>query len=69
LRTVSLDNEKISMCSKRMQKAIGNLPESFGSKAVVSTSPEYDINKNEDFSGFKIEQTHVVSALNKTLSL
>jgi hypothetical protein len=65
LRTVGPDNEKFFMCSKRMQKAIENLPERFGNKAVVSSS-EYDINKNEDFSSFKIEQTHVVSALNKT---
>jgi hypothetical protein len=54
------------ICDK-CRKTIANLPESFGNEAVASSSLEYDINKKEDLTSFKIEQTNLVSSLNKTL--
>jgi hypothetical protein len=50
-----------------MWKAVADLPRSFGNEAVVSSSSEYDINKKEGLDSFKIEQTHFVSSLDKTL--
>jgi hypothetical protein len=43
------------------------VPRRFGNEADVSSSSEDDINEEEDLrNSFKIEETHVVSALNKT---
>jgi hypothetical protein len=54
------------ICDKGM-KTIANLPEGFGNEAIVSSISEYDINIKEDLDSFKIEQTHFISSLNKTL--
>jgi hypothetical protein len=54
------------ICDK-CRKTIAHLPKHFGNKEFVSSSSKCDINKEEDLDGFKIEQTHFVSSLNKTL--
>jgi len=47
----------VQRISDKYKKTVAHLPKSFGDEAVVSSSSEYDANKKEGSSRFKIEQS------------
>jgi hypothetical protein len=51
----------------KCKKTIANYPESSGNEAEFSSSSEFNINGKEGLNSFKIDQTHHVSSLNKSL--
>jgi hypothetical protein len=46
----------VQRISDKYKKTVAHLPKSFGDGAVVSSNSEYDANKKEGSSRFKIEQ-------------